>query len=65
MPWFNTQQAADYVGLAKSTLEKTRLTGTGPQFCKLGRTVRYRLQDLDQWIESRLVSSTSEARPSG
>lgn len=63
LSWLNTLQAADYVGLAKSTLEKARLTGAGPQFGKLGRSVRYRQQDLDRWIENRLVSSTSEVRP--
>ena len=35
-PKFNTQEAADYLRLAASTLNKMRLTGGGPVFIKLG-----------------------------
>jgi hypothetical protein len=31
-----TPEAAQYLGLAKSTLEKHRLTGSGPKFIRLG-----------------------------
>ena len=56
----NTEGAAAYLGLAESTLEKARVTGTGPDFVKLGRAVRYRVADLDGWLASRVVSSTSQ-----
>jgi len=36
------------------------VTGEGPRYSKLGGSVRYRRCDLDAWLESRLVSSTSE-----
>ena len=55
-----TPEAAQYVRLGKPTLERFRLTGNGPQFCKLGGAVRYRRTDLDDWLASRLVRSTSE-----
>jgi predicted DNA-binding transcriptional regulator AlpA len=55
-----TPEAAQYVGLAVSTLEKLRLTGAGPRFLKLSRSVRYRVADLDEWLAARVVSSTSE-----
>ncbi len=61
MDILNTVEAAAYVRLAKGTLDRFRLTGRGPRFCKLGGAVRYRKADLDDWMESRLVSSTSEA----
>ena len=56
----DTRGAADYVGLASSTLEKHRFFGGGPPYLKLGRTVRYRMSDLDAWLAERLVTSTSE-----
>ncbi len=56
----NTRDAASYLGLAASTLEKARLTGTGPPFLKLGRIIRYRCQDLDEWLDKHVVMSTSE-----
>ena len=55
-----TIEAARYVRLGKPTLERFRLTGEGPRYCKLGGAVRYRLADLDSWLESRLTRSTSE-----
>ncbi len=58
----STQDAARHLGLSKSTLEKTRLTGTGPRYLKLGRLVRYRIDDLEEWLSERLVTSTSEQR---
>lgn len=57
----NTEDAARRTGLAVSTLEKLRLTGNGPRFVKLGRAVRYRPEDIESWIASRIVSSTSES----
>lgn len=56
---FTTEEAASYTRLAVPTLERFRLTGEGPLFAKLGGAVRYRKRDLDGWIESRLLQSTS------
>jgi predicted DNA-binding transcriptional regulator AlpA len=55
-----TPEAAAYVGLGKSTLDKLRLTGGGPKFITLGRRVVYDVADLDAWAESRKRTSTSE-----
>ena len=54
-----TVEAARYVRLGKPTLERFRLTGEGPLYAKLGGAVRYRRADLEKWLESRLVASTS------
>jgi predicted DNA-binding transcriptional regulator AlpA len=56
----DTFAAAEKTGLAASTLRKLRLTGEGPRFLKLGRAVRYRESDLEDWLEQRAVQSTSE-----
>lgn len=55
----DTTEAARLTGLSKSTLEKMRVTGTGPRYLKLGKIVRYRPDDLEQWLEDRLILSTS------
>lgn len=55
-----TKEAAAYCRLGKPTLERFRITGEGPHYCKLGGAVRYRRVDLDAWLESRLIRSTSE-----
>ena len=54
-----TLEAARYVRLSKPTLERARVAGDGPLYCKLGGSVRYRRADLDAWLESRLTASTS------
>lgn len=53
--------AADYLGLAISTLNKLRCTGGGPSYFKLGRSVRYDPHDLDEWLAAHRVTNTSEA----
>ena len=57
---FDTQSAAAYLCLSKPTLERYRLRGDGPVFAKIGKSVRYRKVDLDAWIATRLVKSTSQ-----
>ena len=56
----DTIGAAALLGLSPSTLEKLRVSGSGPQYLKLGRAVRYRLDDLARWADERVVRSTSE-----
>jgi len=55
-----TAQAADYLRLSKRTLERLRVSGTGPKYLKILRCVRYRVADLEAFIASRTVGSTSE-----
>ncbi len=57
---FDTRAAASYLGMSKSTLEKLRVFGGGPKYLKLRHLVRYRQQDLDEWMSERLIGSTSE-----
>lgn len=56
----NTDQAASYLGLARATLEAWRTRGGGPVFIKLGKSVRYRLPDLDNFILSRMKKNTAQ-----
>ena len=61
-PFLTTAQAAHYVGLSRRTLEKMRLTGSGPRFRKHGRYVRYHIDDLDDWSLGERRESTSDDR---
>ncbi len=56
----NTRGAAAHLVCSVSFLEKSRLTGGGPRFIKIGKAVRYRLADLDSFADARAHSSTSE-----
>lgn len=57
----NTQQAAEILGVNKAFLERDRWAGARVPFIKVGsRAVRYRLADLESYIQSCLKRSTSE-----
>ncbi len=51
-------EAASRVKLAAGTLRNLRHQGRGPRFVRLGRAVRYRTEDLDEWIAANLVFVT-------
>ena len=58
---FLTQrEAAALLRLSERTLERYRLTGTGPTFVKLGRRVVYRATDLTAFAAAHTYRSTSE-----
>ena len=52
--------AAEKLCQSVRTLQKWRVTGYGPAFFKIGRSVRYKVLELDAWIESRRRSHTSD-----
>jgi hypothetical protein len=60
-PLLTQRHAALLLRLSERTLERHRVAGTGPLFVRAGRAVRYREADLESWIASRVVGSTSEA----
>lgn len=48
-------QAAPFFGLSAATLRKMRCVGAGPSFVKLGKAVRYRKSDIDEYVAARVV----------
>jgi predicted DNA-binding transcriptional regulator AlpA len=54
-------QLAKLTGRSRKTLQKDRVRGGGVPFIRFGRSVRYRLSDVQAWIVSqRSFTSTSE-----
>ncbi len=58
--FLNRQQAANFLNLKKCTLEAWANRGGGPAFVKFGRAVRYRLTDLEVYVDSCVRKNTSE-----
>lgn len=59
--YLRTPDAAKYLGIGQSTLERKRVDGSGPKYRQLGaRIVTYAVQDLDAWASEQVLSSTSE-----
>jgi hypothetical protein len=61
----STRQAAFYCGLSPRTLEKHRCVGGGPIYVKLGRLVKYRVVDIEEWIAGGRRRSTSDPGSAG
>ena len=60
----NTQQASKVLGVKSKSLANSRYTGTGVQipFIKLGNLVRYKLSDLQNYIEGNTFNHTGEVK---
>jgi len=54
------RQAAEYVGVSKSLLDKLRCYGGGPAYAKLGTSVIYNSDDLDAWVAARRVDPAND-----
>jgi hypothetical protein len=57
----NQKEAARLLGVSTRTLERHRVTGTGPTFTCLGRLIRYRQCDLADYVDRNLRTSTSQS----
>ena len=58
---FLTQsEVSDLLGISVRTVERFRSYGTGPEYSKFGRVVRYRLCDVLVCAERQKRLSTSE-----
>ena len=57
----NEEVAAQYLGgLCPQTLQNWRYKGIGPKFIKVGGAIRYRLTDLEKYLEANTRQSTSK-----
>ena len=58
---FRPRLAAEYLGLSEKFLRTRRHTGDGPRYVRIApNCVRYRVADLDRWIDERVASHTAE-----
>lgn len=56
-----TEEASKFLGVSKAFLERDRWAGAKIPFIKVGdRAVRYRLSDLEAYIEKQVRKSTSQ-----
>lgn len=59
----NRNEAAERLGLSARTLAEWACIRKGPPFLKLGGRVRYRVEDLDAWLETCVVRPREDATP--
>jgi predicted DNA-binding transcriptional regulator AlpA len=49
----NEHDVARMTGLSVASVRRWRLLRQGPKYLKIGSAVRYRLEDIFTWLESR------------
>ena len=49
----NDHEVAARVGVSVATVRRWRQLGTGPLYLKIGALVRYRPQDIHDWLDNR------------
>ncbi len=61
-PFLNTDDACGYLGVPKATLLtwRVRRPGYGPRAVKAGGRLKYRLSELDRWLDAHEESFTEE-----
>jgi predicted DNA-binding transcriptional regulator AlpA len=58
----NTKEAAEILSVSEAFLERDRWAGARIPFIKVGaRAIRYRLQDIENYIENNICYSTSNS----
>lgn len=50
---------SEYLGVPPGTLANWRYQGRGPAFVRVGRLVRYRADDVIEWIEDQMTGANS------
>lgn len=53
-------EVEDYFGISRRFLEVSAVRGDGPPFSRIGRSVKYQVDDLRHWIAARRVQNTSQ-----
>jgi len=57
----SNREAAEFLGLSEDTLPRWRWSGIGPVYLKVGRTVKYRLSDLETFLNESRVNPRNGA----
>ena len=55
-------EVEEIFGISKRFLEVAAVRGDGPKHYAIGRSVRYRVSDINLWIDSRGVRPNSASR---
>lgn len=56
----SVREAAAFLGVSVSTLNKWRVYGCGPRYTKMGGAVRYSQADLESFVVAGQRQSTSD-----
>lgn len=52
-PLGTPEQVAEKLGVTEKTLNYWRYKGTGPRYLRVGKHVRYRWRDVEEWLRQQ------------
>lgn len=50
-----SREVAEYLRISESLINSYRADGIGPVYIKMGKLVRYRLEDVEEWMSKQAV----------
>ena len=59
---YTEQDIAKKLGVTQRSLQRWRAAGSGPPYIKMVRHVRYKLDDVWEWLDSQRRISTADDR---
>ena len=57
------EEVAKHLKVSLAALRRWRLEGRGPRFLKVSALVRYRPEELEEWLLSQPTGGSSDTRP--
>jgi predicted DNA-binding transcriptional regulator AlpA len=64
-PVLTEKYAAPYTGMSTAWLRQARIRGIGPAYIRVGRSIRYRVADLDAWVAAHRVDTRDSRQHAG
>ena len=58
--FLTVREAAGFLRVSKSFLDKLRSKDGGPEFFKIGNSVRYLAEDIEVWVQQHRFARTGE-----
>jgi hypothetical protein len=56
--YLNEKQVSELTGIAVATLQNHRFYGIGLPYCKINRSVRYKLDAIEKYMDEHTINPT-------
>jgi predicted DNA-binding transcriptional regulator AlpA len=54
-------EACRYIGMSIPWMRQARGRGDGPAYLRIGRAIRFRIADLDAWLEAHRIDPSARS----
>ena len=58
--WIDEKKASHITGMSRAWFQRKRWLGDGIPYTKVERACRYKIRDINSWMDSRRTISTSQ-----